>query len=637
MSTQVVTKKLNILLVEDSFYDRDAFRRAIQKGMSNFEISECVCAEDAVDFIVNQKNNFDLIVSDYNLMEMNGLDMYHVLREHGIETPFVILTGSGDEFLAVKALKEGVDDYLIKDPDQGYFKILPVVLPNVIERNNDKLRRKKAEEERNILLQDLKERVKELTCMYSLFESIGQRDKLDDIFQDTISFIPPGWQYPEITCARVKYLGNEYVTDNFKESKWKQASDIIVNDEISGSVEVFYLQEKPELDEGPFLKEERNLINGISRVLSSAIEKFIAEDKVFDLAKFPYENPNPIMRISKDGILITANPASQIFLTDWQRQVGMEVPDDWKKNVASAFDSGLEETVEIDFNGRTYSFLLIPIPQTTYVNIYGLDITVQKEAEKQRELVLRNLEEKNNQIERFISIIRHDFGNPIISIQGFSDELSKTALEIFNLVKDLDINDALKDKLISLLKDDISLSMDFIQKAVNQIKTLLDGLKYIASFGKIPIKKEAIDMDALLKDITSTMKYQFQEKDVQFQLDNLPPCFGDFEQIKRVFTNLLSNAVKYLAPDRSGRVCISGSTENGESIYCIKDNGIGISQENQDKVFDVFYREDNSNPESGEGLGLTIVAKILERHNGKIWLHSEPGVGSKFFVKLPKA
>ena len=105
-------------------------------------------------------------------------------------------------------------------------------------------------------------------------------------------------------------------------------------------------------------------------------------------------------------------------------------------------------------------------------------------------------------------------------------------------------------------------------------------------------------------------------------------------QINQVFSNLIANAINYLDPARTGKIKISGYRNSEHSVYCVEDNGVGMPQEYHKKIFEIFHR---LNPKStqGEGIGLTIVSKILERHMGKIWVESNEGEGSRFYVALP--
>ena len=124
----------------------------------------------------------------------------------------------------------------------------------------------------------LRERVKELTCLYSIAKVSEEKDlSLDDILKGIIKFIPPAWQYPEITMGRISINGNIFSAPGFRQTKQKQTADIILNDERRGSIEVIYTEDKPNLDEGPFLREERNLIDTIARQIALIVEQKEAE------------------------------------------------------------------------------------------------------------------------------------------------------------------------------------------------------------------------------------------------------------------------------------------------------------------------------------------------------------------------
>jgi len=119
---------------------------------------------------------------------------------------------------------------------------------------------------------DLKERVKELNCLWELSNLIEKPGiSLGKIFQEIVNFLPAAWQYPEIVCARIILEGKEYKTENFKETIWKQSGDIKIHKKIIGTLEVYYLEERPEIDEGPFQKEEGDLIIVITERLGEFI------------------------------------------------------------------------------------------------------------------------------------------------------------------------------------------------------------------------------------------------------------------------------------------------------------------------------------------------------------------------------
>ena len=141
--------------------------------------------------------------------------------------------------------------------------------------------RKQAEEELQKSMSELDERVKELNCLLEISRLVEKRNlTLDEIIQGIIDLIPPAWQYPDITCAKINFKGKEVKTSNFKETLWQQTRDIIVHGVQSGNLVVGYLEEKPECDEGPFLQEERALLDAISERLGRIIERRWAQEEM---------------------------------------------------------------------------------------------------------------------------------------------------------------------------------------------------------------------------------------------------------------------------------------------------------------------------------------------------------------------
>lgn len=152
---------------------------------------------------------------------------------------------------------------------------------HIVESWMDISERKKMESELEKKAHDLGERVKELECLYGISKVIEKPGvSLQLILKGVVALMPPAWQYPEITCARVILDGRVFKSANFKKTRWKQVANMTVHGRQAGTVEVHYLQERSQRDEGPFLKEERNLIEAIAERLGRVVERMQAEERI---------------------------------------------------------------------------------------------------------------------------------------------------------------------------------------------------------------------------------------------------------------------------------------------------------------------------------------------------------------------
>ena len=134
--------------------------------------------------------------------------------------------------------------------------------------------------------QSMHEREKELNCLYNVANLMIDHEKsLEEIFNVIVGYLPPSWQYPDIACARITFRGQEYVSAGFKPSRWKQSANIFNGSQKAGCIEVYYQKKRPVMDEGPFLKEERILIDTIACQVGSAYKRIKLEDTLKERIK----------------------------------------------------------------------------------------------------------------------------------------------------------------------------------------------------------------------------------------------------------------------------------------------------------------------------------------------------------------
>ncbi|UCG14612.1 MAG: hypothetical protein JSU72_09265 [Deltaproteobacteria bacterium] len=162
-----------------------------------------------------------------------------------------------------------------------FFNETSVLRQQIAELEDLVADHQRTKEELRQKTKDLGERVKELNCLFGISKLIERQDiSWGQIFQGIVNLIPPAWQYPEVTCARTRMGEEEFRTENFRETNWRQTVPITLHGEAVGNLEVFYLEERPQADEGPFLTEERSLINAIAERLGRIFERKQAEEDV---------------------------------------------------------------------------------------------------------------------------------------------------------------------------------------------------------------------------------------------------------------------------------------------------------------------------------------------------------------------
>lgn len=274
------------------------------------------------------------------------------------------------------------------------------------------------------------------------------------------------------------------------------------------------------------------------------------------------------------------------------------------------------ETQRRDKSGRIFDVALnaIPISNYGYYAIYE-DIRERKQAEKVILEQMRELEAKNAEMERFTYTVSHDLRSPLITIKGFSGML---------------LNDIRNDK-----KDRLENDIQRIINAANKMEGLLEDLLALSRVGRMLNPLTVFPMNKVCDDVSELLNGILQDHGVQLNVEgNMPEVKADEIRIREVLQNLVENAIKFMGGQSHPEITIGCQRYEKETVFYVKDNGLGIESRYYEKVFGLFDKLETGT--EGTGIGLALVKRIIEFHHGKVWVESDGiGCGSTFYFSLP--
>ncbi len=241
------------------------------------------------------------------------------------------------------------------------------------------------------------------------------------------------------------------------------------------------------------------------------------------------------------------------------------------------------------------------------------------------------LQAKNAELNDLLYVVSHDLRAPLINLEGFSRALQESVTAL-----DAALTAAARPARWSELKGDIDESLDFIVRSVGKMDFLVQGLLELSRIDSRPNRAQRVELDGVIRDIVDSLHYKIGERGIAVRVDPLPAVTGDPVRISQVFGNLIDNAVKYMRPDGEAAIHVGCVRRDGMSHFFVRDTGVGIRPEDQAKIFRLFGRV-GGHGVPGDGIGLTAVKKILEKHGGKIWVESTLGQGSTFWFTLPES
>jgi PAS domain S-box-containing protein len=243
------------------------------------------------------------------------------------------------------------------------------------------------------------------------------------------------------------------------------------------------------------------------------------------------------------------------------------------------------------------------------------DITARKRAEAQLQRTLADLECSNNDLQQFASVASHDLQEPLRMISSYTQLLAQ--------------------RFDGQLDDKAKKYINYVVDGAIRMKSLIDDLLAYSRVDTQDEPQEQTDSRSALDEAIRNLAAMIEEYRPIITNDDLPTVRADALQLALVFQNLIANAIKFRGDDPP-RVHVSAEDHQGEWVFSVRDNGIGIEPQHSERVFVIFQRLHTREEYPGTGIGLAVCKRIVERHGGKIWFESELGSGATFFFTLPK-
>ncbi len=586
---------------------------------------------------------YELLLLDLRMPQMNGFELLKQIREVYLDLDVIIITGYGDEAKATEAIRIGAFDYLRKPISMEELRTAVFRV-----RQKRAATEKKALKHRMLVVDDepdLCERVKrelekegyEAAVAHDGFEGLEyfknnrvdaviadirmpmmdgleMLDKCREITDDFVSIVITGYGDHETAIEALKLGAFDYL------KKPISLDELITS--VSKGIEVLELRRglaarKRELEIESELKEQ--------------YAKKIEREKNFS-ANIIATVPDSLLVLDKDLRIKSANRTFyETFRTDIEPEkvIGTCITDIFGyengrlgTKLTNLFGTGdMLENFELHYLSEKLGERIFNITARGMLIAEGGgelvvigDITERKRAQEERERLLEELEASNIEMERYIYTVSHDLRSPLVTIQGF----------VGMLREDLKQNQREAEE-----KD-----LKYIENAAIKMDRLLTDTLELSRIGRVVNPPEDVPFGEIVKEAMDQTSEQTKSSGVEITVaEDFPAVHVDQMRIVEVLVNLIGNGINFMAEQPHPKIEIGYRIDGEGTVFFVRDNGIGIDKSQHEKVFGLFYQVEKNN--KGTGVGLAIVKRIIEGHNGRIWIESEEGKGCTVCFTLP--
>lgn len=625
------THVLNILSLEDSIFDFEIISEKLIGAGYEINISR---VETETAFLSSvQSNSYDIVLADYNLPNFDAFQALEIRNQHCPEVPFICVSGSIGEILAIELLKKGADDYVLKDR----LERLPFAIRRALADAKERNKRRDAEE----ALRKSEERLRDILFSTAdwvweidenlefTYTSQSGLDLLKASEGDVIGKAPFDFMLPD-EAQRVSAVLNDLIT---KKAPIRDFENWVVG--TDGSLVCILTNGVPIMNEKGQFKGFRGVGKDITerKLAENAIRQSEAElnyaQEIGNMGSWHHHLPTNKYRHSR-------NLARILGIAPEEEDIGFQIflnhvhPDDrqlidWHiKEIADTHNETSYELRYILDNGDILWFQNSIRPtfnEGKLTDLHGVMIDITDK--KRNELDLIKAKEKAEASDKlktsFINNISHEIRTPLNGILGFTEVLTDPNLPTAEKETYLAMLYNSSDRLINTVTNFLDISLltsgtQMVYKKEIELKSLMEQMI------------EKFKGAGLVKKLTLSLEVPEDEQDIRIITDK--------DILEKILYQLMDNAIKF-TPE--GSISLGYKTNDDEMLFFVRDTGIGILPENQKQIFDNFMQENTATTRGyeGSGLGLAIAKGFVELLGGRIWLDSEREKGTTFYFFIP--